>query len=509
MKNVYEYFIETAEHDPDKAAVSTEGKTVTFRQLAETSRRYGRMLSELLCGQTGQPVGVFANRDTETITGFLSVVYAGNFYVPLDPDMPGKKLRQILDDSGFSVILGTGENLEKVGELEFSGTFFQLDPADNGADESPAGDENESALWKRIGGDDPLYMIYTSGSTGRPKGVLKSHGAMISFIETYCRTFDFSEEDILANQTPFFFDASAKDLYLTLKLGIPMEIVPVRLFTTPPLLLQFLKERRVTFLSWVPTALSVLAMLDQESLESLETIRKIFFIGEVMPVKYLNKLRRALGQARFVNLYGQSEIAGACCYYEVEKEFDKTAVLPMGRPMPNCRIWLMDQQGAVIDRPGVIGEIFLVSDALALEYYHDPEKTAACFLSRDFGEGPVRCFRTGDLAQYDEDGNLIFAARNDHQIKHMGHRIELGEIETIAGALPEIARCACLYQTERGKIILFVQLSSGTELTGRDVILLLKEKLVKYMMPAKVQILEKLPLNPNGKIDRQELKNLL
>ena len=209
-----------------------------------------------------------------------------------------------------------------------------------------------------------------------------------------------------------------------------------------------------------------------------------------------------------MNLYGSSEIAGICCYYEVQGEFQNDQTLPMGKALKNCKIYLLDKDG-IVREPGRVGEMYLVSDALALEYYHDAEKTAASFQTRDFGEGEVRCFKTGDLAQYDEAGNLIFAARTDFQIKHMGHRIELGEIESVAGALPEIQRCCCLYNAPKRKITLFCQLTEGVELTGAQIRVILREKLSSYMVPGKVHILERLPINPNGKIDRQKLKAML
>ena len=168
---------------------------------------------------------------------------------------------------------------------------------------------------------------------------------------------------------------------------------------------------------------------------------------------------------------------------------------------------LSDDQ--IVNEPGKIGELYLVSDALALEYYHDPDKTNASFGWRDFGEGMIRYFKTGDLAQYDAEGNLLFASRTDSQIKHMGHRIELGEIEAVAGSLSEIDRCCCLYQATKRKLVLFCQLTDGVTINGQGIKSILRPKLSDYMLPAKVVIMEKLPLNANGKIDRQKLKETL
>ena len=227
-----------------------------------------------------------------------------------------------------------------------------------------------------------------------------------------------------------------------------------------------------------------------------------------MPMKHLNKWRKALPDIQYINLYGQSELAGISTYFEVRGSWDDSAVLPMGKPLENCKIYLLDQNN-IITEPGQIGEMYIVSPALALEYYHDPVKTSMSFLEMDFGNGKERCFKTGDLAQYDCEGNLIFAARSDFQIKHMGHRIELGEIEAVAGALPGIARCCCLYHQEKRKITLFCELDKTISMTGREIQSLLRSKLSSYMLPGKVVVMDALPLNANGKLDRQSLENLL
>ena len=498
MVNVLEYMELACEKYPDKIAVAYEQNKYTYRELMAESRIIGVYLKQE--GYTGRPVGVIAGRGVETLAFFFGVLYSGNFYVPIDPELAAGKLEAILEDSQFPAILESGRGESVLEKVNFQGRRVTLEDCSN---LSP-----DDICIPDVGGKDPCYMVYTSGSTGKPKGVLKSHGAVISYIEAYTSAFDFSEDEVIGNQTPFFFDASAKDIYLLLKLGCTMEILPSKLFSLPPELMDYLNEKKVTFASWVPTALSLVATLNPFSMVKPETLRKVFFVGEVMPMKHLNTWRKYLPDIQYVNLYGSSEIAGICCYYEVKGEFQNDQVLPMGKALGNCRIYLLDKDG-IVKEPNRVGEMYLVSDALALEYYNDPEKTEASFLMKDFGEGPVRCFKTGDLASFDEDGNLIFAARTDFQIKHMGHRIELGEIESVADALPEIARCCCLYNAPKRKIVLFCQLAEGEEKTGQQIRSILREKLSGYMLPGKVNIMESLPINKNGKIDRQALKSLL
>ena len=495
MESIIEYLELSAEKYPKKKAIADAKKSYTYTELKDLA---SRLANAFPSGLKKASVCVFTSRDADVAVLFLATIYSGNYYVPIDPDMPATKKQAIIDDSGTELILGTEETRGLLEDVNFSGEFLTLsDAADIPAD-IPG-----------ISKDDPLYMVYTSGSTGKPKGVLKSHGSMIDFIETYVDTFDFSSDDVIGNQTPFFFDASAKDFYLSLKLGATLEIIPTEKFAMPPELIDYMNEKRITFISWVPTALAIVSKLKTFSFVKPEYLKKVFFVGEVMPMKHLNYWRKNLPDIHYVNLYGQSEIAGVCCYYKVEGEYPDDSILPMGKPLGNCRIYLVDRDD-IIRSPGRIGEIYIASNALALKYFNDPQKTTSSFLIKDFGNGPERCFKTGDLAEYDTEGNLLFASRSDFQIKHMGRRIELGEIEVIAGSLPEIQRCCALYDSEKSKIILFTELNSDcSELSGRDIQRLLKEKLSSYMLPSKVIIMDTLPINANGKIDRQKLKEML
>lgn len=494
MSSIIDYLEKTKALYPDKTALADKTNKYSFAQVEETAKKLAMCIDK---DYFKKPVVVFSRRSVDIIIFFLAVAYSGNFYVPVDPDMPKEKIKVILDDCNPQYVFGNNDDKLIIDELKYDCSFFTINSIPERISQLPT-------LCEEL----PLYMVYTSGSTGKPKGVLKSHKSIISFIEAYCSSFNFSSDDIIGNQTPFFFDASAKDLYLMLKTGATMEIIPTELFAMPTDLIDYMNERGITFISWVPTALSIVAQLNILSFVTPADLKKVFFVGEVMPIKHLNNWRKALPDLQYVNLYGQTELAGVCCCYEIKGEFENTDVLPMGRPLSNCRIYLLDDDKIITDS-NHIGEMYIVSDSLATEYFNDPEKTENYFIKKDFGEGEVRCFRTGDLASYDSDGNLIFSSRRDYQIKHIGHRIELGEIEAVAGALPEIQRCCCLYNNEKKKIVLFCELSQDVDLSGQQIQSILRNKLSTYMVPSKVMIMDKLPINANGKINRQELKNYL
>lgn len=496
MTNVLELLEYTTSKYPKKTAVAFEDKKLSFFDLLDFSKRLAYTIEQ--AGISNSPIGIIADRNPNTLVYFFAAVYSGNYYVPIDPNMPIEKKKAIVSDANISLILCDNENKRLVEHLKFKGITFSIDDLSDNRSE-----------FKETHLNTPLYMIYTSGSTGKPKGVLKSHGSILSFIEAYCNTFDFSSDDIIGNQTQFFFDASAKDIYLMLKTGATIEIIPTQHFAMPADLIEFLNEKKITFISWVPTALSIVSKLRIFSYVKPVTLKKVFFVGEVMPMKHLNYWRENLPGVQFVNLYGQSELAGVCCYYIVTGKYANAESLPMGKPLSNCKIHLIDGD-EIVTEDNHQGEMYLVSDALALEYYNDKEKTESSFIYKDFGYGPVRCFKTGDMAYFDDVGDFIFASRTDFQIKHMGHRIELGEIETIAGALPDIQRCCCLYNADKQKIILFSELSQKSEVTkGQEIQSKLKSHLSSYMLPSRVVLVDNLPLNPNGKIDRQKLKELI
>ena len=494
------YFENTVSKYPDKKAVGCGDVSYTFAEVKDLAKRLGASISRGLDGAKKAPVAVLTGRDAETVICFLAVLYSGNYYVPVDPDMPREKMKKILSDCRPSVILGSPENEKCL--PEDAGNYIYLSPAD--AADSGIGTP-------AIAEDDPLYMIYTSGSTGMPKGVLKGNGAVKDFIETFAETFALGSDEIIGNQTPLFFDASAKDLYLMLYTGATMEILPSELFIFPVNLIEYLNKKQITYVCWVPTALALVTQLKTFTKVLPTTLRKVFFVGEVFPIKQLRAWVEALPSLLYVNLYGSTEIAGISCYYEIDPKTPITHI-PMGKALKNCHVFLLDGE-TVVDPSDTerIGEVCIESGALALGYYNDAEKNASTFVQMKVpgADGLRRVLRSGDLARYTADGDLDFVSRKDFQIKHMGRRIELGEIESAADGLADTVRCACLYKQEKGRIVLFCELKDGSDWDSKTIKGLLREKISDYMIPNKVHILEKLPLNANGKIDRTALKEML
>ena len=499
MQNLLSLLESAALRFPDKTAVACRDEHYSFSGCLDLASRLGRAVRDRMdaAGVTGgnHPVPVMVSRDAGTVVAFLAVLFSGNFYVALDPDMPREKLSRILAELSPSVILSSGGAPESLRDAGYTGPVLGL--GDVSAEPLPLPDTSPEA---------PAYMIYTSGSTGVPKGVLKSHSAVLAFISSFSGHFGLGAEEIIGNQTPLFFDASAKDLYLMLFTGATLEILPSELFILPVTLIRYMNERKVTYISWVPSALAVVTQLNTFREVLPQTLRRVFFVGEVFPMKQLRKWMEALPELTYVNLYGSTEQAGICCWQEVDASLLEEDILPIGKPLPGCTVLLRGENGW-ITAPDETGEIYSAGPSLALEYYRDPEKTASAFPLMTLPDGSrQRMLATGDLARYDAEGRLRFVSRSDTQIKHMGRRIELGEIEAAAEKLPEILRCCCLYNDKKKQIVLFAETAPESAATGRELRSALKPLLAEYMVPAKVEVLEQLPQTPNGKIDRQKLK---
>lgn len=492
MGSILDYLDESARRYPTAVAVADGTSELSFCALRR--RAYGLGQQLLARGITGQPVGIYAQRKADVIAAMLGCAAAGNCYVPLDPNAPADKVKKILTHAEVKLILGFEDGEYDGGDLGYE--YLRR--------EGRSIPEQEERPNVTVSERDTLYIIYTSGSTGEPKGIRKSHGAVMNFVEAYEKALAFEPSEILGNQTPFCFDASAKDIYLMLRTGARMEIIPSEKFIFPVTLIEYLNEKKITFISWVPSALAIVARLRTFRDVKPVTLKRVCFVGEVFPAKDLDGWRTALPDLEYINLYGQSELAGICCMYPIPKNIPTPEALPIGKPLSNSRVWLYEDGKISREK----GEILIESGALADEYLKNPEKTAETFLELEIEGEMRRVLRSGDWARYDGDGNLVFLSRADGQIKYKGYRIELGEIEAAVNALDFIGRACVLYNAPRERITVFCT-TDRPELKLRELNEALAGRLTDYMLPRKLVVLEQMPLNANGKIDRPYLKTML
>ena len=354
---------------------------------------------------------------------------------------------------------------------------------------------------------DLLYVLFTSGSTGIPKGVSITHRGVIDCMDWFVETFGICHFDSLGSQAPFYFDASVPDIFLNLKAGSTLYLIPKELFAQPVRLLDFLRRKQINTIIWVPSALIAISKLKAfRSVDLTGILKRVIFCGEVMPCKQLNAWRQYLPDVIYANLYGPTEAIYACTYYIINRNFEDSENLPIGFPMKNTQILVLDDMDNLVNEPGTIGELCVRGTGISTGYYNNLEKTREMFVQNPLNQAyEEKIYRTGDLVEYNKYGELIYLSRKDFQVKHLGHRIELGEIETAVSSLSDITRCCCLYDEKHGRITLFLD----KDIVKEELYLQLKNLIPDYMVPGKVVYLENLPLNANGKIDRLKLKNYL
>lgn len=498
--NVTYWLDESAERWPDKAAFADEGKTVTFRELQNQAKALAvRMIEK---GLFKKPVVVYMEKGVDVLVSFMGAAYSCNFYSPIDVDMPASRVNKILEVLEPALVITTASLKETFESYEYRGDYLLFEEVCH----TDICEEKIEAARSRGIDTDLLYVLFTSGSTGIPKGVTITHRSVIDYIDWVTETFDITEEDSFGNQAPFYFDNSILDIYSTLKTGATTYIIPKNLFAQPVLLLEYLKEKEINTIFWVPSALIVVAKLKAfRNVDVSKTLKRVLFCGEVMPNKQLNVWRKFLPDVLYANLYGPTEITDACTYYIVDRDFADDEPLPIGIPMANTDIIVLNEKNEPVAGEE-IGELCVRGTSLSMGYYNNPEKTREAFVQNPLNPHvPEIIYRTGDLVKYNEYGEIIYLSRKDFQIKHMGHRIELGEIETAVSSLEEISLCCCLYDEKKQKIVLFLEGELEKSYINERISSLVPE----YMLPNKVISLEKMPINANGKIDRVKLKEFL
>ncbi|WP_024294535.1 amino acid adenylation domain-containing protein [Lacrimispora indolis] len=496
MRNVLEYLEHSASLYPEKIAAEDQITCCSYQELLSNAKRIGSFLADFEL--PGSPVAVFMDKSVEALTAFMGIVYAGCFYVLINPEQPAARIRQILKVLKAGSVITLGDSSALPEDVGFNGNLFDYQTAVK----SGIKEETLQLIRQRSLDIDPLYCNFTSGSTGAPKGVLVSHRSVIDFMEYFPSMFGIVAEDMIGNQAPFDFDVSVKDIYSALKVGATMVIIPKRLFSIPAELLDFLCERRVTTLIWAVSALCLITQLKGFTYKVPSRVNKVLFSGEAMPVKFLTIWQKYLPNASYVNLYGPTEITCNCTYYPVNREFKAHETLPIGKPFPNEKVFLLDPDDKPVTEKCRSGELCVSGTALALGYYNNPEQTKRAFVQNPLNTRYLETiYRTGDLAFYDENGELCFAGRKDFQIKHMGHRIELEEIEAALNSCPLIERACCVFDEEKNRILAFYV----GDMKEKEISVEMRKSLPVYMIPSVFCPLRSLPVTANGKMDRKKL----
>ena len=496
---------ETAHRLPNKTAVQDPESSLTFGELRAMARSMGTWLASKGGVDPRDAVALYLEKSPLALAAMLGTVYAGGFYSVIDVRQPQNRVQSICETLHPALVLTDAANAEHARELFANTALCVVDIADIAA--APVDDDLLCERRTNAVDTDPLYVNFTSGSTGTPKGVAVCQRSVLDFIPVFTSTFGICEQDVIANQAPFDFDVSVKDIYSCLHVGATLVIVPRPYFSNPTQLMDYLCDNGATTLVWAVSALCFVSIMGGFDYRVPTSVRHVLFSGEVMPPKQLATWQKNLPEARFVNLYGPTEVTCNCTYFSIERSYGSAEVIPMGTPFANEKVFLLDEHNALVPPSSaqVTGEVCVAGTCLALGYLGDATRTSAAFVQNPLHDRwPETVYRTGDLACYDEDGNLVFVSRKDHQIKHLGQRIELGDIEAAATAVDGVEQTCCLYDSQRKRLVLcYVGSIERKDLKER-----LRITLPQYMVPNNTKKLEAMPLTKNGKIDRGELAKL-
>lgn len=499
MKNVLEYLEKSAANCPDKIAAADEISSCSFSELRRDARKIGTALIKYFKPNT--PVPIFMDKGVNTLKLFFGAVYAGCFYVLLNPELPSVRISHITETLGAETAVTESSRTQALKATLQEIQIITFEELIN----TQADDKLLASIREKMIDTDPLYANFTSGSTGVPKGVLISHRSVIDFIDNFTEIFSIIKDDVIGNQAPFDFDVSVKDIYSAMKTGATLQIIPKALFSSPAKLLDYICEREVTTMIWAVSALCLISAFHGLDYKVPEKVNKILFSGETMPKKHLENWMNALKDAQLVNLYGPTEITCNCTYHKVDRSMDYSDGLPIGKAFPNERVFLLSDNDSLITEKGVTGELCVSGTALGLGYYNNPEQTGLRFVQNPVNKNYMESiYRTGDLAYWGDNDNLYFAGRKDFQIKYMGHRIELEEIEKALSEVEGVERACCVFLKEKSKLLAFF---TG-ETTGKDIRKNLSAVLPVYMIPTSYTKLDSMPITKNGKIDRGALAQL-
>ncbi len=490
---VHELFEAQVERTPDAIALVFEDQKLTYRQLNQRANQLAHHLQKLGVGPE-VVVGISVDRSIEMVVGLLGIMKAGGAYLPIDPAYPSERIVYMLSDAELKVLLTQQKLLPR---LPLNGTKAIC--LDRDWDLIAMEDDTNP-----IGGatiDNLAYMIYTSGSTGKPKGVMLRHRGLCNLTHSQIQDFAVTPDSRVLQFASFSFDASVSEIFMALLTGATLYLASRDTLLSTPDLIELFQREKITTVTLPPSLLKVLPT------EGLEHLATIISAGEACTKDIA--LRWSKGR-RLLNAYGPTETTIGVTSYLVEKIPDECLTIPIGRPIQNTQLYILDQNLNPVPR-GVRGELFIGGIGVGRGYHHRPDLTAEKFIPDPFSKVPgARLYRTGDLTRFLPDGTIEFLGRIDHQVKVRGFRIELGEIESALLEHPAMQHAVVLAKPVRPgsadhRLIAYIVPKPSTTLTSSDLTEFLKAKLPEYSIPSIFIRLDAMPLTPNNKVDRKAL----
>ncbi|MCA2866528.1 MAG: amino acid adenylation domain-containing protein [Microcystis sp. M058S1] len=501
-KCIHQLFEEQVERTPDAVAVVFEEQQLTYNELNCRANQLAHYLQSLGV-KPDELVGICVERSLEMIGGLLGILKAGGAYVPLDPDYPIERLSFMLEDAAVKVLLTQQELIDKLPEHQAQ--LICLD-----ADWTIISKLSKSNLINTVTSENLAYVIYTSGSTGLPKGTLIPHQGLVNYLSWCTQAYNVEQGTGTLVHSPLGFDLTITSLFSPLLVGNQVEILAedqdVETLSN--------SLRHHSHLSLVKITPAHLELLNQQLSPREAASRTMAFIigGENLLGENIAFWQEFAPETLLVNEYGPTETVVGCCIYQVPMGKYISGSIPIGRPIANTQLYILDQNLQPVPI-GIPGELYIGGAGLARGYLNRPELTQEKFIPNPFDNSKVKnqkskLYKTGDLCRYLPDGNIEYLGRIDSQVKIRGFRIELGEIEAVLTQYPQVQSSVIIAREDtpgNKRLVAYIVPEKEATPTPNEMRQCLKEKLPEYMIPSAFVILESLPLTPNGKIDRRAL----
>jgi len=477
---------------PEATALVFENTSLSFAELNTRANR----LSNYLIGmgvRSETRVGIAMERSIEMVVGLLGILKAGGAYVPLDPDYPSERLAYIAEDSGIELLI-TQQHLRELLPVIDGLNVIELDRLDV-AHHASTNPEVE------LHGEHLAYVIYTSGSTGKPKGAAIRHDSLTNCMVWMQQTYQLNDTDAVLHKAPFGFDVSVWEIFWPLSVGVRLVVAQPGDHRDPERIIELIQRHGVTTLNFVPSMLK--AFLTYPDVKTRTRLKHIMCGGEAVPATLQQDVAECLEGANLHDLYGPTETTIHVTHWWCRGDTQRQ--IPIGRPISGTRTYVLDDELTLVPQ-GVAGELYLGGVSLARGYLNRSDLTAERFVADPFAAGE-RLYRTGDLVRWREDGQLEYLGRLDHQVKIRGLRIELGEIEAELLSQPEVRETVVVAQEglNGSRLVAYVVPQVGIELDTTILRERLGQRLPDYMVPGVVVMLDSLPLNANGKVERKAL----
>ncbi|MDH6168360.1 amino acid adenylation domain-containing protein [Variovorax boronicumulans] len=489
---VHQSIARHAQQQPDATALLFGETSLSFGELNARANRLAHRLIALGV-QPDMRVGIVMERSLEMMVGILGILKAGGAYLPLDPEYPVQRLAYMVQDSGIELLLSHRATRGLITEQDGL-VRLEVDSLDVSAE--PDTDPQVALHREHL-----AYVIYTSGSTGKPKGAAVRHEALRSCMAWMQGTYGLSGDDTVLHKAPFGFDVSCWEMFWPLTSGVRLVIANPGDHRDPERLVQLIQRHQITTLNFVPSMLQ--AFLAHPGIEASTRLKHIIVGGEAMPAETQREALRRLSGATLQNLYGPTETTIHVTQWTCRD--DGQSLVPIGRPISDTQAWVLDAELNPVPR-GVAGELYLGGVSLARGYLNRPGLSAERFVADPFGGGG-RLYRTGDLVRWNAEGHIEYLGRIDHQVKIRGFRIELGEIEAQLLAQPALREAVVVAKQgpAGASLVAYVAAHAGQSVDTATLRERLGQALPDYMVPRAIVVLDALPLNANGKVERKAL----